>query len=634
MSVKDPDPQVHDEQELQIDTRGMSEGKRAALEVTEDAREKEWQFPSFAGDIFLGRVRFSLVHPFPAGERSARGEQFLADLTSFLEQNVDPQQIDETGEIPPEVIEGLARLGAMGIKIPEKYGGLGLSQSYYSKAAERVGSWCGNISALLSAHQSIGVPVPLLMFGTEEQRRKYLPRIAKGAITAFALTELGVGSDPARMKTRAEPTPDGKYYILNGNKLWCTNGTCADLLVVMAKTPVKGRDGKVRDRISAFVVDGKAPGVTVTQRCRFMGLKALYNATIEFKDVKVPAEDLIPPEGKGLRIALTTLNTGRLTLPAICTGMVKRCLQIARDWSNAREQWGAPIGKHAAIADKIAHIAANGFAIEAMTRMTSGMVDRKRHDIRLEAAMSKVWGTERAWEIIDDTVQLVGGRGYETVASLKERGEKPYPLERTLRDSRINRIFEGSSEILRLFIAREALDPHLKRAGDAVNSQLPMGRRLSSALRAALHYAWWLPSRYVPIAGVSTTGLEPRLARHVRYVGRASRKLARRLFLQMLKHGARLEREQLLLARFVNAATEMFAISAVCAYAQHRIDEGAHRDEVLDLADYFCCEARLRIDAEFRGVKKNNDGRGYRLAQRVLEGDYTWLEHDLVPLEF
>ena len=634
MSVKDPDPQVHDEQEMQLDTRGMSEGKRAALEVTEDAREKHWLHPSFAGDIFLGRLRFSLIHPFPVGEHSARGEQFLADLTRFLSDNVDPRRIDETGEIPPEVIEGLQKMGAMGIKIPEEYGGLGLSQTYYSRAAMRVGSWCGNTSALLSAHQSIGVPVPVLMFGTEEQKRKYLPRIAKGAITAFALTEVGVGSDPARMETRAEPTPDGRHYIINGNKLWTTNGTCADLLVVMAKTPVTGRDGKVRDKISAFIVDGKAPGVTVTHRCRFMGLKALYNAAIEFKDVKVPREDMIPPEGKGLRIALTTLNTGRLTLPAICVGMAKRCLQVARDWANSREQWGAPIGRHAAIADKIAHIAANTFAIEAMTLMTSGMVDRKRHDIRLEAAMCKMWGTEKAWEIIDETIQLVGGRGYETESSLEARGEKPYPLERIMRDSRINRIFEGSSEIMRLFIAREALDPHLQRAGDAVNSRLPMSRRIASALRAAIHYAWWLPSRYIPISGVSPDGLEPRLARHVRWAGRTSRRLARRLFVQMLRHGPRLEREQMLLKRFVDAATELFAISATCAYAQQRITEGAARDEVVELADYFCREARIRIEQAFAGVKKNNDRDGYRLAQRVLAGDYVWFEQEIVPREF
>lgn len=621
------------EEELQIDTTGMSEGKKAALEVTEDARESDWMHPSFAGGIFLGKLDLPLVNPFPGGEITDEGEAFLERMKTFLAEKVDGDAIDAEGEIPQEVIDGLAEMGAFGIKIPKEYGGLGLSQMYYTKTAFRLGSYDGNLSALLSAHQSIGVPVPLVMFGTEEQKKKYLPRVAKGEISAFALTEMSVGSDPARMETFAEPAGDGEHYIINGKKLWCTNGTKAGLLVVMAKSPVEVR-GKMKDRISAFIVDTKTPGVTVTHRCRFMGLKALYNAVIEFKDVKVHKSDIVAAPGKGLRVALSTLNTGRLTLPAMCGGMGKRCIEISRDWANAREQWGAQIGKHAAIADKIAKMTAKTFAIEAMTLLTSGMVDAKHFDIRLEAAMCKMYGSEKAWEIIDETVQLVGGRGYETRQSLAARGDKAYPIERMLRDCRINKIFEGSSEIMRLFIAREALDPHLKRAGDAVNTRKPMGKRLSAALSAGLHYAWWLPTRYLPIAGVNTSGLDGRLAKHAKYAGRTARKLSRRLFVQMLKYGPKLEQQQMLLGRFVDIATELFAITAMCSYAQYKIAQGEERKSVLDLVDYAVNESKLVIDANFRGVSKNTDARGYKLAQRVLEGEYDWLEKELVPTEY
>src|SRR3989442_7775741 len=407
-----------------IDTSKMSAGQRAALELTEAARDAASERGSFAGGLFMGRFGLDAVHPFPSQKPEDRdqGDAFLQRLESFLREQVDPDEIDRTGEIPPDVIKDLAGMGAFAIKISPGYGGLGLSQTNYCRSAILLGSYCGNLTALISAHQSIGVPQPLILFGNEEQKRRFLPRVAKGEISAFALTESGVGSDPAKMQTHAEPTPDGRHFVLNGEKLWCTNGTKAGVIVVMAKTPPKLSAGKSKDQITAFIVERDWPGVEVTHRCRFMGLRALYNAVMRFTNVRVPRENILLAEGKGLRVALTTLNTGRLTLPAACVGLSKRCLEITRTWASERVQWGAPIGKHAAIAEKIARMASETFAMEAMTLYAASLVDRDKHaDVRLEAALCKLWATERCWEHVDATMQIRGGRGYETAASLEAR---------------------------------------------------------------------------------------------------------------------------------------------------------------------------------------------------------------------
>ncbi len=615
MSTETTPPTDQSTPDSVIDTSKMSPEQRAALELTEAAREVTGE--GFSGGLFMGKFDFNLLHPYPqqSAEDRDQGDAFLQRLGSFLREKVDPDEIDRTGEIPQEVFEGLAKLGAFGIKVSTDYGGLGLSQTNYCRAAMMLGSYCGNLTALISAHQSIGVPQPLILFGTEEQKRRFLPRVAGGEISAFALTEPKVGSDPAKMETHAEPTPDGEHFIINGEKLWCTNGVKAGVLVVMAKTPPK--NGK--NQVTAFVVDVDTPGVEIVRRCRFMGLKALYNAVVRFKDVKVPRENIILAEGKGLRVALTTLNTGRLTLPAGCTGLAKRCLEITREWANERVQWGAPIGKHAAIADKIARMTAEIFAMEAMTFYTASLVDKdKKSDIRLEAAMCKLWASEKAWEIIDATMQIRGGRGYETAESLAARGEKPVPVERMLRDCRINTIFEGSSEIMRLFIAREALDPHLKVGAPVLNTQLPGRVRVRAAMKAATFYAGWYPKQWLPFA--SGEHLNPKLARHIRWAERSAHHLARALFHVMARFGPKLEREQVLLGRFVDIGTELFAMAATCARAQSLSDKSA-----IGLADYFCRLARLRIDSLFEGLHHNADHAGYKLAQEVLAGGYEWV---------
>jgi len=635
-----PDKQIAEETSAKIekpaaaviDTSKMVKGQREALELAEAARDPLEDRGSFASNLFVGRYDFDRIYPYPAqsAEDRATGEEFLQKLESYLREHVDPDEIDRTGEIPPENFKGLADIGAFGIKVPKKYGGLGLSQCNYGRAAVLLGSWDGNVSALVSAHQSIGVEQPLLLFGTEEQKQKYLPRVAGGEISAFALTETHAGSDPATMSLRAEPGPDGNEFVLNGEKLWCTNGVKAGVLVVMARTPSKMVGGKERKQITAFIVDVDTPGLEIIYRCRFMGLRALYNAVVKFTDVRVPRENIISKEGAGLKVALTTLNTGRLTLPAACVGLSKRLLEISRKWASERIQWGVPIGKHAAIAGKVAEMAGNVFAMEAMTFLTSSLLDRKAGDLRIETAMCKMWATETTWRIADDAMQVRGGRGYETAQSLAGRGEPPIAVERFLRDCRVNTIFEGSSEIMRLFIAREALDPHLKVGGAIFNTQLPMSERAKAVVSSGKFYAGWYPRQWMLNGAGKIDNLHPTLQGHVDYAARTSKRLARGLFHAMARFGPKLDREQLLLSRFVGIATELFAISATCSYAQWLVGQGKPADEILAIADYFGRSARTRIDHHFAGTMRNVDKRGYALVQDLLDGKHELLRDGIV----
>jgi len=599
-----------------------------ARDVAEAARETEWEHPSFVKELFLGHFRFDLVHPHPAEDPAAveDAKPFLATLKAFLER-YDADMVDRTGEIPEAYVQELREMGAFGIKIPKEYGGLGLSQMSYVKAMELITSKCGSLCALLSASQSIGVPQPLTLFGTEAQKKKFFPQIAKGGITAFALTEVNAGSDPANMTTSATPSEDGKTWSISGEKLWCTNGTRADLFVVMARTPDREVNGKLRKKqITAFIVDAKTPGISVKHRCRFMGLKAIENGLMSFKDVKVPAENILWGEGRGLKLALITLNTGRLTIPASVAGASKALVRGIREWAAERVQWGQPIGKHDAIAQKLARLSANTFAMESVAHLSTALYERGGTDIRLEAAIAKLFNTELAWKSVDDALQIRGGRGYETADSLRARGEKALPIERAMRDSRINLIFEGSSEIMRLFIAREAVDAHFSLAFPIVAPGSSFGTRVKFALKAAPFYLTWYPGTWIP-SFRSYRGFGP-LEDHLTYLERTTRRLGRSLFHAMVRFGPKLEKRQMVLFRAVDIGAECYAMAAVIARAKMLAGQG--NTKAMDVADVFCRESRDRIEANFRALYGKHDAKMYRLAQSVMKGEHAWLEQGIV----
>jgi alkylation response protein AidB-like acyl-CoA dehydrogenase len=602
--------------------------EKEARDVAEQARETEWEHPSFARELFLGRFRPELIYPHPPPDvaEEERAKPFLDKLKAFMDK-VDSEEIDRTGEIPEVLVQELRDMGAFGIKIPKEYGGLGLSQMSYIRAMELVTSKDGSLVALLSASQSIGVPQPLKLFGTDDQKKRFFPRLAKGAISAFALTEVDAGSDPANMHTTATPTEDGEHFIINGEKLWTTNGTRAELFVVMARTPDVQKNGKNVKQITAFIVDASMPGVEVVHRLRFMGLKAIENGVIRFNNVKVPRENILWGEGKGLKLALVTLNTGRLTLPAGCAGAAKQMLRIVRNWANERVQWGQPIGKHEAVAQKIARMAANTFAMEAVAEMATALYEKGNYDIRLEAAIAKMYNSEAGWKIIDDTLQIRGGRGYEMAESLARRGEKPIAVERAMRDYRINLIFEGSSEVMRLFIAREAVDHHFKMAFDIVKPESTMKERLAAMARSTPFYLTWYPSRWVSTGRLKTFGEFGRLATHMRYIERNTRHLGRSIFHAMVRYGPKLERKQAVLFRAVDIGAELFAMSASCSRAMMLSERG--QKEAIALADTFCREARIRIDEHFRNFYGPNDANMYKLAMSVLRGEHAWLEQGI-----
>lgn len=602
-----------------IDNANRSKEEDASVALAELGRELTWKSKSFIGSMYMGDLDDQLCFPYPeqAPADKAEGDELIAKVDAWCAENLDGELIDSTEVIPASVLRGLHGFGLFAIKIPKKYGGLGMSQTNYMRLLSTVARYCGATAATLSAHQSIGVPQPLKLFGTEEQKQKFLPRIAAGEITAFGLTEPNAGSDPANMVTEAKLSEDGKHWILNGYKLWCTNGVIADLFVVMAKTGEIKKHGRTINSISAFVVEGTAEGVEIAHRCHFMGIKAIENGIIRFKDVKIPAEDLIWGEGKGLRLALTTLNDGRLGIPAIAAAGMKDVADWSAQWGKSRNQWGKTVGQHEAGAEKLAKIAAGAYAMDAIAMFGAALSDAGDVDIRMEAAAAKLFNTELCWELMDTALQFRGGRGFETATSLEGRGEQAFPIERALRDSRINRIVEGTSDIMHLFLAREALDPHLSRAGILFNKRASTSDKIKAIVDAAGFYAIWYPKLWIGGLFKDYPGFRGVWGKHIKWVDGKTRKVARTLFHQMALKGPKLEMHQNTLARIVDIGIELAVMSLVASRAQTSENNGDKSNS--DIAAYYLDWGKLRVEALFHDLKHNVDDQSRVLAKKLMD---------------
>ena len=611
--------------------------KEKAMELAEASRETDWKFPSFTAEMFRGKFRWDLMHPYPvqSTEDQKIGDDFIAKLKVVCEEHIDATEIDRSGIYPQEALDALADIGTFGMNISKDYGGLGFSKVNYCRALQFLGSYCSTTVTWVSAHQSIGAPQPLKLFGTEEQKKKYLPRMAAGEISAFALTEPDVGSDPAKMGMTAELTEDGEHYVLNGTKLWITNGPAAGILVVMANVPGKIVNGKERMQISTFIVEKGAPGFEVEHICDFTGIRGIMNGVLKFTNVKIPKENIIGKPGDGLRIALTTLNTGRLGMPASASGGAKLVVRELEKWINDRIQWGVPIGKHHAIAKYSANIAAQTFAMESMVWLTSSWADKGNADIRLEAAAAKLFCTEASNHLIDDFVQVRGGRGFETAESLHGRGDRPVPAERWLRDSRIGRIFEGSTQVMYLIMGREAMDTHFKLVMPLLQPK-PGQKETKFELvkNAAKFYTKWVPSLFIPSAqSYGVKYLNPSNQQHLPYIEKTCRKLAFRLLLTMAKFKEQLEYEQVLLANYVDIGVDLFAMATTLAMAEAKIAQNPTDQTPQELADLFCKNARQRIKANFRAVNDNHNSMYDSVTETLMKGGFEWIYNEGVYID-
>ena len=612
---------------MAIENKNRNAEEDASINVAEESRETSWKSKSYMASIFLGDFDISIPdrrgkgYPEQAAADKEVGDEILARIKEWADVNLDGDEIDRTESIPSSVWTGLRELNLFAIKIPKEYGGLGLSQTNYMRILSLISRYCGSVAATLSAHQSIGVPQPIKLAGSPEQKQKWLPKFAEGWVSAFALTEPNVGSDPANMATVA--CQDGDEWVINGEKLWCTNGVVADVIVVMAKSGTKTTSsGKTINEISAFIVETDTPGVDVIHRCKFMGIRAVENGLLRFTNCRIPAENLIGGRGNGLKLALSTLNDGRLSIPAIAADNIQYVSEFCARWGKTREQWGRNIGAHEPGSEKIAEIHSAGYAMSAFSDYCAYLSDEGRQDMRMEAAAAKMFNTELLWDTMDTALQLRGGRGYETSPSLRARGENDIPIERMLRDARINRIVEGTTDIMHLFLAREALDWHLSNAG-VLFGKASIWTKLKTVGRCALIYSRWLPKLFVPSFTRSFSGFDKSLVPFLRKIDARSKRLARTLFGQMIIQGPKLEMKQLTLARLVDVGTELAVCGLVACRVQNEIRSG-NRANLLT-AQYWLSTRLSEIDRLFSNVWKNHDVRAVFLAKEQM------LKAELLP---
>src|SRR5213595_3402253 len=562
----------------------------------------------FAKGLFLGRFVSDWAMPYPRipAAQQAELDKALTEIRQLLDEHLDPVAIDRNADIPRHLIDGLAHTGVLGMTAPKEYGGRGFSQRAYCKILEEIGARCASTSVFTNAHHSIGIRA-LLLFGSREQKQRWLPPLVTGEqLAAFALTEEQAGSDAANVQTTATPSPDGSHFILNGEKRYITNASIAQVLTVMARTPVPGSD---KTAITAFLVTPDMPGFQMIEpRMEKLGIRGTATGRFAMRDMAVPKENILGPIGKGLKVALTVLDFGRTTFGACCTGAAKTCLEMAIQHANTRKQFNKTLGNFHLVQKKIARIAADAYAMDAMTRITASLIDRGLEDYMLETAMLKVFTTERLWEMINDAFQIHGGSAYFV----------DLPLERMLRDARINQIGEGSNEVLTSFIAlvgmrgpgmefKEIYDTMLKptREGGIGKAWSAGMSRLGATVR--------IPD--VPVRSAELRSFGNQLGRLIwRFNFAVNRSLVvyREPILDM----------QLVQERIAGAATDLFASTAVLSRWDSEIQFAQGNGEAPSrkntAAELFLRQSFRRIRNYLAGLTDNDDKFILKAADSVL----------------
>ncbi len=616
------------------------------LERIEEARER-LTGRSFMAGLFVGRPDFSLLlPPEESPEQQAVWEEYRPKLETFLKTRVDPDEIERTAKISDSVLNGLFALGAFGMKIPKEYGGLGFSYTNYGRALMLMASWSNILALTVAVPQSIGIAMPLLLFGSEEQKRKYLPIVAREAISAFALTEAITGSDAANIQTEAVLDSSNTAFVVNGEKLWCTNGSIARYVTLIARVPAKrvlhdGRtvwvsvpEGKGADEQvhTAFILDMETPGVRVQQRCQFEGCRGIENAYMTFADVRIPVANVIGEVGRGLKYALTILNVGRaISIPAICLGMAKQAWQPTLDRANQRITFQKPLGERQTQRMRLGRMAANLFAMEALAFAVWRMADQHIYDVRIEAAIAKIFCSETTIQFLKDAQTIFGGMGYETAESKRIRGEPAFGVEQLVRDAEMYRIGEGATDILRPFVAREGLSPHLDRAQRYVSGGLSWNERLIELLKLGRYYFPWYMSLWLHRALPDRAEFRHRKVAHLLgYAELSSRRLACAIFWAIVCQGAQLRDDQGRQARIESIGEDLLTIatSALEAASLARINAD---EQVWDLVDYFVADAKVRIDRAIRELRGHNrDKVPTTVGQNTVGGSYAWLSHGII----
>jgi alkylation response protein AidB-like acyl-CoA dehydrogenase len=617
------------------------------LERIEEARER-LNGHSFMAGLFVGKPDFSLLlAPEESPEQKAAWEQYRPTLETFLHTQVDPDEIERTAKIPRPVLKGLLALGAFALKIPTEYGGLGFSYANYGRALTLIASWSNILALTVAVPQSIGIAMPLLLFGSEAQRRAYLPIVAREAISAFALTEPVTGSDAANIRTEAVLDAQGTGFVVNGEKLWCTNGSIARYITLIARVPAKRVRGNGRslwvpvagglgadDHVhTAFILDMETQGVRVRQCCQFEGCRGIENAALTFTDVRIPAANVIGEVGRGLKYALTILNVGRaISIPAICLGMAKQAWQPTIDRANQRLTFQKPLSERQTQRMRLGRMAVSLFTMDALASSVWRMADQHQYDVRIEAAIAKVFCSESTIQFLRDAQIIFGGMGYETADSKRGRGEPAFGIEQLVRDAEMYRIGEGATDILRPFVAREGLAPHLDRAQRYVNAEGNSRERFVEWIALTRFYVPWYINlwRRRPLPERSEFR-HPKVRPLLEYVERSSRRLARAIFRAMVRHGEGLRDDQGRQNRIETIGEDLLILATAAleaaSRAQHNSDEAAW-----DLVDHFVADAQVRIDtaiAELGG--HNGDKPATMIGLHAGRGDYAWLSRGIIP---